>query len=71
MTRRARGWRRGRSDGSRKRWFRPDNLPEQLRLIIHEIGHQFGGHLDAAYYNGLARIGAALALAAPEAILKG
>ncbi len=52
-------------------WFRPDNLPEQLRLIIHELGHQFGGHLDAAYYNGLARIGAALALAAPEAILKG
>jgi hypothetical protein len=52
-------------------WFRPDNLSEQLRLIIHELGHQFGGHLDAAYYNGLARIGAALALAAPEAILKG
>ncbi len=52
-------------------WFRADNLPEQLRLIIHELGHQFGGHLDAAYYNGLARIGAALAMAVPEAILKG
>ena len=49
-----------------KRWFRRDNLPEQLRLIIHELGHEFGGHLEASYYNGLARIGAALALVDPR-----
>lgn len=45
-----------------KQWFRPENREEILRLIIHEIGHEYGGHLDAAYYNGLALIGARIAV---------
>lgn len=46
-------------------WFEEENREEHLRLIIHELGHEYGGHLEASYYNGLARIGARLALAIP------
>ncbi len=45
-----------------KAWLAAGNRERQLRLIIHELGHSFGGHLDEAYYKGLAKIGAKLAL---------
>ena len=40
-----------------------------LRLIIHELGHQAGGHLDEAYYEELGGIGATLALLDPGVVL--
>lgn len=47
-------------------WFKKSNVEEHLRLIIHELGHEFGSHLTAGYYEGLARIGARLALVPRE-----
>lgn len=52
-----------------RKWFAAENREQQLRLIVHELGHEFGGHLDESYYNGLARIGAKLALLSPGDIL--
>ena len=52
-----------------KAWLSGLNREQQLRLIIHELGHRFGGHLDGAYYKGLAKIGATLALLEPSEIL--
>jgi hypothetical protein len=43
-----------------KSWFRADNLNEHVKLIIHEIGHQRGGHLEASYIRALCEIGAEL-----------
>ncbi len=48
-----------------RRWFGPSNLGSQLALIIHELGHVGGGHVDEGYYGALCKIGAALALADP------
>ena len=52
-------------------WFHKSNQQAQLRLIIHELGHRFGGHLDEAYYNGLAKIGAKLAVTHPDLVFIG
>jgi len=45
-----------------KSWFAGPAVPI-LRLVIHELGHEGGGHLEAGYYDTLARIGARLAVA--------
>lgn len=45
-------------------------IEPQLQLIIHELGHHYGGHLSMTSYDGLAKIGARLALMAPEFILE-
>jgi hypothetical protein len=51
-----------------KKWF--SSPAEQiLKLIIHELGHEFGGHISEAYYEGLASIGAKLALCDPRDLL--
>jgi hypothetical protein len=44
------------------RWFRHDNREEQLRLIIHEVGHDEGMHTEQAYHEAICKIGAMLAL---------
>lgn len=49
-----------------KRFLKPDNLRAQLRLIIHEIAHEWGNHIESGYYDGLAKIGAKLALIDPK-----
>lgn len=43
-----------------KAWFRPENLDKQIELIIHEMGHAGGGHLDKSYIDALCQIGGAL-----------
>jgi len=43
-------------------WFE-GSLEAQLSLIVHELGHAYGGHYDKTAYDGLAAIGAKLALA--------
>ncbi len=50
-------------------WFGPHNIGAQLALIIHELGHVGGGHVDEGYYRALCKIGAALALAEPKDLL--
>ena len=39
------------------RWFDQDNWREQVELLIHELGHHWGQHLDASYHEALCRIG--------------
>jgi hypothetical protein len=40
-----------------------DDPAKQFELIVHELGHHFGGHLDAGYHEALCRIaGKAIAL---------
>lgn len=48
-----------------KEWFQPDYVMNHIRLIVHEICHEFGGHLDKAYIDALAYCAAKLALADP------
>jgi hypothetical protein len=43
-----------------KKWFAFDNLHNQIKLIIHEMGHKGGGHLEASYIDALCEIGATL-----------
>jgi len=51
-------------------WF--NSPPEKIvQLIIHELGHEFGNHISEAYYEGLSRIGAKLALYDPQDLLDG
>jgi len=47
-------------------WFGLENIEDVIELIIHELGHHFGNHLTKEYYDGLARIGAKLALTHPQ-----
>jgi len=42
------------------KWFSASNLDDQVALIIHELGHHRGGHLDARYIQALCEIGATL-----------
>lgn len=39
------------------------------RLVIHELAHEFRGHIGEAYYEGLSTLGAKLALCDPQEIL--
>lgn len=43
------------------RWFQPVNRRAQVELLIHELGHHFGHHLESSYHDALCRIGASLA----------
>jgi hypothetical protein len=46
-------------------WFdRPPSDPVVNRLLIHELAHSAGGHMEEEFDDGLARIGAALTLLA-------
>ena len=49
-----------------KVWF--NDMPSQrhYRLIIHELGHEFGGHYDQSYHAALCNIGAWLATTNPQ-----
>jgi hypothetical protein len=50
-------------------WFDQANWPPQVELLIHELGHHWGQHLDSSYHEALCRIGreaVGLALAQPE-----
>ena len=38
------------------------NDQKLIELIIHELGHEYGGHLEKSYQEALCRIGATLAL---------
>lgn len=41
------------------RWFVTKiNWKEQVELLIHELGHHWGQHLDASYHQALCRLGA-------------
>lgn len=51
-----------------KRWFRPDNLEAQVDLIVHEAGHEGGGHLEMGYHKALTKMAARLALMEPTAL---
>lgn len=51
-----------------RHWYGKNTLEDVTRLIIHELGHEYGGHLEERYYNGLARIGARLAQCTPKEI---
>jgi len=53
-----------------KEWF-TGPTEDILQLIIHELGHEFGGHISEAYYEGLATLGAKLALCDPQDLLNG
>lgn len=48
-----------------KSWFRPECLEDQIGLIVHEIAHEYGGHLEMGYQQAKDRIAARLALAPP------
>ena len=51
------------------RWFEQDNWRGQVELLIHELGHHWGQHLDSSYHEALCRIGRAaveMALDRPE-----
>ena len=53
-------------------WFAPSNWQEQMKLIIHELGHHWGHHLEESYHKALCRLAAAsvkLALDHPELFL--
>ena len=53
-----------------KGWFSGPMEPI-IQVIIHELGHEYGGHITEAYYDGLARLGAKLALLDPGEFLDG
>ena len=40
-------------------WFEQDRWRGQVELLIHELGHHWGQHLDASYHEALCRIGRA------------
>lgn len=48
-----------------ERWFSPENLHDQIALIVHEIAHEHGGHLEMGYQEAKDRIAAKLALTDP------
>lgn len=50
-------------------WFSVRNWQAQVELLIHELGHHFGQHLDSTYHAAICRLGAAavaLAVKAPK-----
>ena len=53
-----------------KNWFSGPTEPI-IQIIIHELGHEFGGHISEEYYEGLAKLGAKLALLEPCKFLDG
>jgi hypothetical protein len=49
-------------------WFAGPH-EDVLALLVHEIGHEGGGHVDEGYYRCLCEIGAKLALTEPGVVL--
>lgn len=47
-----------------------DDLGAQYRLVLHELGHHFGGHLDESYHEAICRM-AGKALGLMDALLDG
>jgi hypothetical protein len=43
-------------------WFEPKNIEAQIALIVHELAHEYGGHLEKAYQDAICRFAAKLAL---------
>lgn len=41
-------------------WCHPSNLDQHVRLIVHELAHEAGGHLDAGYIRRLSEIASEL-----------
>jgi hypothetical protein len=41
-------------------FFAPERREERIRLLIHELAHEYGHHLEEGYHNALERIGARL-----------
>lgn len=44
------------------RWWAKPLSKEVISLVLHELAHEFGDHLQASYYNGIADLGAKLSL---------
>ncbi len=53
-----------------KAWF-SGPLEPVIQIVIHELGHEYGGHISEEYYEGLAKLGAKLALREPKEFLNG
>lgn len=50
-----------------KKWFRDENREEHLRLIIHELAHEYeSNHLSDEFHRACCRIGAKVILAARD-----
>jgi hypothetical protein len=47
-----------------RKWFISSELPNQLQLIIHELAHQWGHHLESSYHEATCEIGSNLAMLA-------
>ena len=47
-----------------RKWFISSELQDQLRLLIHELGHHWGHHLESSYHEGLCDVGSNLAMLA-------
>lgn len=43
-------------------WFDESNWQAHVELLIHELGHHWGQHLDSSYHAALCRLGAAVAV---------
>jgi hypothetical protein len=52
------------------RWFKADNTGQQVRLIVHELAHRYGGHLDMSYHKTLCCWAGVLAFIDPREITK-
>jgi hypothetical protein len=54
-----------------RRWFSVDNTDQQVRLIVHELAHRYGGHLDMSYHKTLCCWASVLAFTEPREVTKG
>lgn len=48
------------------KFFVPVASEEQIDLIVHELGHEYGGHYDMVYHEALTKMAAKLARIDPE-----
>ncbi len=48
------------------KFFMPLASAQQIDLIVHELGHEYGGHYDMAYHEALTKMAAKLARMDPE-----
>ena len=55
-------------------WFVKDAWGDRVELLIHELGHHWGQHLDSSYHEALCRLGRAaveMAIARPSFFTEG